>query len=103
MAVDGLAFPAIIKHDLRSGTSERIEMGPGRHTGEAYFVPRADARAEDDGYLMSFVYDEGKKTSELVIHDARDLARPALATVHLPVRVPYGFHGAWVPDGGIGV
>jgi len=47
---------------------------------------------------MTFVYDEGKNISDLIILDAQDLARGAIATVHLPVRVPYGFHGNWVPD-----
>lgn len=47
---------------------------------------------------MTFVYDEQRKASELIILDALDLSRPALAQIKLPVRVPYGFHGNWVPD-----
>ena len=47
---------------------------------------------------MTFIYDEGKNSSELVILNAQDLSEPALATVHLPARVPYGFHGNWVTD-----
>ncbi|MCZ6459722.1 MAG: carotenoid oxygenase family protein, partial [Gammaproteobacteria bacterium] len=43
-------------------------------------------------------FDETKNATDLVILDAQDLSRPALAEVHLPVRVPYGFHGNWVPD-----
>jgi carotenoid cleavage dioxygenase len=52
---------------------------------------------------MSYVYDTGQNRSELVILDAQDLGAPVLARVHLPVRVPYGFHGSWVPDEGVGV
>jgi carotenoid cleavage dioxygenase len=33
-----------------------------------------------------------------VVLDARDVAGPAVATVHLPRRVPFGFHGSWVAD-----
>ncbi|HTO56525.1 MAG TPA: carotenoid oxygenase family protein, partial [Pseudomonadales bacterium] len=69
---------------------------------EPYFVPREGASAEDDGYLLTFVFDESARASELVVLDARDTARPPIAAVHLPARVPYGFHGAWIPDGGNG-
>ena len=98
---DGV-FPVIYKHDLHAGTSTRFALDAGQHSGEPYFVPRDAAEAEDDGYLLSFVYDAGRQASDLLILDARDLARPALARVHLPTRVPYGFHGAWLPDGAAG-
>jgi carotenoid cleavage dioxygenase-like enzyme len=102
VAVVDDGFPAILKHDVRAGTSQRIELGPGRHAGEPYFVPRDGATAEDDGYLMTFVYDQDRGASELLVLDAADPLRPPLARVLLPVRVPYGFHGSWIPDGGTG-
>jgi carotenoid cleavage dioxygenase len=101
--VEGLDFSNIYKHDLQTGETESIAMGDGRHTGEPYFIPREGSTAEDDGILMSYVYDTTKNASELVIWDAQDLSAPALARVHLPARVPYGFHGSWVPDEGVGV
>lgn len=98
-AVEDNGFPRINKQDLQTGTTSHFELGAGRHTGEPYFVPRAGASAEDDGYLMSFVFDEGRQKSELLIIDAQDFTRQPLARVLLPARVPYGFHGSWVPDG----
>jgi 8'-apo-carotenoid 13,14-cleaving dioxygenase len=102
VALEGTGFPAIYKHDLKTGGAVRIDMGPGRHCAEPYFVPREGAASEDDGYLLSFVYDEGRDASELVVLDAADAARPPLARVLLPARVPYGFHGSWIPDGSQG-
>ncbi|MEL6983558.1 MAG: carotenoid oxygenase family protein, partial [Actinomycetota bacterium] len=32
-----------------------------------------------------------------VILSAADVAGEPLATIHLPRRVPFGFHGSWVP------
>ena len=98
VAVEGTAFPAIYKHDMRSGQSWSFEFGNSRHGGEPVFIPREHARTEDDGYLVTFVYDGTSKSSELVIIDAQDLSRPPLAQVKLPVRVPYGFHGNWIAD-----
>jgi carotenoid cleavage dioxygenase-like enzyme len=99
VAVDEAGFPAINKVDLHGGGVTRVELGAGRHAGEPYFVPRPGARAEDDGWLMSFVYDRARDASELLVLDARDPAEAAVARVLLPGRVPYGFHGSWIPDG----
>lgn len=99
VAVAGTGFPAINKHDLDTGWCVRHELGPGRHAAEPCFVPREHASAEDDGYLIAYVYDARRAASELLILDAADVGGKPLARVLLPARVPYGFHGAWVPDG----
>ena len=91
-------FTGLIKHDLDAGTSEGVDYGTGRMTMEAVFVPRTDAAAEDDGWLMSYVYDATTDRSDVVVLHAQDLAAGPVATVHLPQRVPFGFHGNWVPD-----
>jgi carotenoid cleavage dioxygenase len=44
---------------------------------------------------MGFVYDATADRSDLTILDAASLE--TIAVVHLPVRVPFGFHGNWVP------
>lgn len=98
MSVDGEDFGHLVKHDLRTGARESADYGPGRVTMEAVFVPRADDSAEDDGWLMSYVWDSSSDTSDVVIRDAQDLTAPPVASVHLPQRVPLGFHGNWVPD-----
>ena len=47
--------------------------------------------------MLSLVYDEGRNTSDLVILDASNFDKPPVASVALPQRVPFGFHGSWVP------
>lgn len=92
----------IIKHDLGNGSSETVDFGPGSGNGanEAVFIPAGAAGdgAEDDGWLMSIIYDASDDTSSLVILAAQDIAAGPVATVHLPRRVPFGFHGNWLPD-----
>jgi len=48
-------------------------------------------------YALGFVFDPDRDASDLVILDADDISRPAVARVRLPRRVPQGFHGSWMP------
>lgn len=87
---------SILKYDMTTGARTNIDVGRGRLPGESSFVPRADATAEDDGYLMTYVFDANNDASEFAIYDAATMDNEPVATVSLP-RVPFGFHGNWVP------
>ncbi|MGF1675957.1 MAG: carotenoid oxygenase family protein [Rivularia sp. (in: cyanobacteria)] len=91
-------FDGVIKYDLNSGKSQTHEFGEARYGGEAVFVPRASGSGEDEGWVMTFVYDSDEDTSELVIVDAQDMTSAPIARVLIPQRVPYGFHGDWVSE-----
>ncbi len=86
----------LIKHDLQAGTSSVHSLGDKR-SQEPVFVARHDGAAEDDGWVMAYVHDPERNAADVVIIDAQDFTAPPVATIHLPVRVPYGFHGNWVP------
>ncbi|MEO1057093.1 MAG: carotenoid oxygenase family protein [Actinomycetota bacterium] len=92
---------ATIKHDVEQGTSVAHEYGPGRGGAEPIVVPKADAVAEDDCWVLTLVYDAATDSSELHILDAQDITGPEVAKIQLPQRVPYGFHGNWVPDSSV--
>ena len=91
----------LYKHDVRSGTTEVHDFGPGYASLEPVFVPRPGASEEDDGYVMAYVFDAKRNASDVVILSARDFTGPPLAVVELPVRVPFGFHGDWIADGAL--
>lgn len=93
------AHGGLLRHDLDRGTSEVHDYGAGRGTMEAVFIPRSPDAAEDDGWLMSMVHDANENRAELVILDATDFGGEPVARIKLPARVPYGFHGNWVPTG----
>lgn len=90
-------FHGFEKFDLRSGVGAKIEMEPGFHCGEGIFTPDPSRDGEDSGWLLSFVYLAEAKRSELWIFDAKSFDARPLAKVILPNRVPYGFHGTWIP------
>jgi len=85
----------VLKYDRLTGARSEAHMGMGRLPGESVFVPAAGGTAEDDGYLMTYVYNATTDQSDFVILDASTMSDEPIATVHLP-RVPFGFHGNWV-------
>lgn len=91
-------FDGLIKYDLNTGKSQTHKFGQGRYGGEAVFVPHPSAKAEDDGWLVTFIHDHTTQTSELVVVNAQDMTGEPVARVLIPQRVPYGFHGAWVSE-----
>jgi carotenoid cleavage dioxygenase len=86
----------LIKHDLERGAQQRRQFGRGAYVGEPVFVESGEA--EDDGYVMTFVNNPERGAADLVILSAQDFTGEPVATVHLPARVPLGFHGSWVSD-----
>nr|AEW91475.1 9-cis-epoxycarotenoid dioxygenase [Taxus chinensis] len=76
----------------------KIVYKSGCYGGEPFFVPRtSDPEArEDDGYVLTFMHNENTCESELLILDARSPTLETVASVKLPSRVPYGFHGTFI-------
>ncbi|KAK6127698.1 hypothetical protein DH2020_038572 [Rehmannia glutinosa] len=76
--------------------------GPGCNGGEPFFVPREPnnpSADEDDGYLVTYVYDEDTQISKFLVMDAKSPTLDIVAAVRLPQRVPDGFHGLFVSEG----
>lgn len=88
----------IIMYDLAARRSDTHTFGSQRFGGEPVFVPRPGGSGEDDGWLVTFVYDGAEGTSELIVLNARDITAGPIARVLIPQRVPYGFHGAWLGE-----
>ncbi|WJX52924.1 9-cis-epoxycarotenoid dioxygenase nced2, chloroplastic [Trifolium repens] len=87
------------KVDLVSGEVKMHKYGDGKYGGEPFFLPTGGCEnenedEEDEGYIMAFVHDERRCKSELEIINAVNMK--VEATVKLPSRVPYGFHGTFV-------
>ncbi|MFE6779102.1 carotenoid oxygenase family protein [Streptomyces sp. NPDC057676] len=100
----------LIKHDVVRGTSEVHRFPRGAAVSEPVFVPRASSsggsaapepaggRGEDDGYVLAYAHDPDRGATDLIVLAAQDFSGEPLARVQLPVRVPLGFHGGWMPN-----
>ena len=84
----------LLKHDLEQRTMAVHDVGPEGAASEGVFVP--SGAGEDEGYVLSVIYDGGSGKSHVRIIDAQDFTAPPVAKIHLPVRVPFGFHGNWI-------
>lgn len=83
------------KVDLETGEVKKHLYGDKRYGGEPFFLPAGhDPASEDLGHILVFVHDEETWTSELQIVNGASLELEA--SVKLPSRVPYGFHGAFI-------
>ena len=93
----------LYRHDLSTGETLAHHFGPQAVPGEFVFVPRQAQGAEDDGWLMGFVHNRQTGTAEFHILNADDFTGAPQAVVHIPARIPAGFHGNWLPDAELGL
>lgn len=90
-------FTAITRRDGGTGATDRYDPGEQIRMNEGTFV--AGGSGEGDGWLLAYGWDRARGASDLMVFDAMHMAKGPIASVHLPARVPYGFHGWWVPEG----
>ncbi|WP_414752118.1 carotenoid oxygenase family protein [Anabaena sp. CCY 9910] len=89
-------FDGVKKYDLETGTAQSVYFGRGRFGGECVFAPRPGGTTEDDGWVLTYIYDAVNKRSEFIVLDAQNITAEPVARVILPQRVPFGFHCEWV-------
>lgn len=88
-------FNGFVKHDLETGQSWEVMLEDGRYASEAPFAPRTGAVDEDDGYLVSFLIDENRGTSECVLIDCKKFAEGPVCRIALPHKICSGTHAHW--------
>lgn len=100
---------AIVKVDVESEPRQLWSAAPHGYVGEPIFVPRSSEAfnhglpvanlpgEEDEGWVLTLVYDTQRQCSDLVILDAQHLEQGPVARLHLKHHVPYGLHGSFTP------
>lgn len=102
--VDSRSVQSILESEDPDDAIKIFPMPAGWYAQECSFVPRNKWTSEDDGWLLTFAFDESQldregnappdARSELWIIDAKAM-KTVVARVLLPQRVPYGLHGNW--------
>ncbi|XP_031501655.1 zeaxanthin 7,8(7',8')-cleavage dioxygenase, chromoplastic-like [Nymphaea colorata] len=91
----------IVKLDFDRASGEDCvvatrSFGKRCFAGEPFFVGKEEGGDEDDGYLLTYTHNEGSGESSFMVMDAKSSTLDIVASVRLPQRVPYGFHGLFV-------
>lgn len=105
--VDTRNITEILSSQVDDDPIKVFKLPSGWYAQESRFVPRKNGTSEDDGWLLSYVFDESQldhcgecpqgSSSELWIIDAKNMTE-IVAKVFLPQRVPYGLHGNWFSE-----
>lgn len=90
-------FHGIAKINLQTGLVQKIEYPVRCFGGEPVFVPNPNGQTEDDGCLLVYTHHERTQQSQLRVYDAKSMNYEPIAIVDIPHRIPYGFHGCFVP------
>ena len=88
---------AIMKLDKKSGERQIWSPAPRGFAGEPVFVPRPGGTEEDDGWIISMVYDASEHRSYIVLLNGEDLTQ-VVGKLYLSHHVPHGFHGTWTSE-----
>ena len=91
---------ALARVDVSTGDATVFRVGEEQYPGEPVFVPRPGGDAEDDGWVLTMVYDATTDESHVAVLDARDPEKGPICRAFMGHRVPPGFHGAFFPARG---
>ena len=89
---------AILKIDPESGEQQMWSAAPKGFVGEPVFVSRPNATREDDGWVLTLVYDAKCDRTDVVILDGTNLNAEPVAKLHLKHHLPYGLHGSFTTE-----
>lgn len=92
----GMELAGICHIDTKTGHEDYWNPGDNIRAGEAVFIPVGDG--EGEGYVTTYLWDRSTDRSALAFFDAQEMRKGPIAQVHLPVRVPFGFHGVWIDE-----
>jgi carotenoid cleavage oxygenase len=88
----------LLRFDLARDEVATWNPGPYRTASEPLFVRAVDGRSDDEGWLLTVVYDATRGASDIYVLDASSFGRKPQAVIHLPesVALPFRSHGTWI-------
>jgi len=83
-----------VAEDGSKAATAAVWESPNCYPSECVYVHRSESEDEDDGVLLSQVYDGVKKESFLLVLDAKNMSE--LARCYTGTKIPTSFHGQFI-------
>jgi len=87
---------ALVKKNVCDSTKDKVWYKENHYSSEMHFLPNPAGRAEDDGVLITIVFDGEKEQSYFLLMDAKTMT--PINKAYLPHNIPWSAHGMWFPE-----
>lgn len=85
----------IAKFDIKTGNKHVWMPKEYEFCGEPMYAPSISRHGEDDGYIVSVLFNGKKNESEVVILEAKNIKAGPVARVPLGIAIPHGYYGCF--------
>jgi len=87
---------ALVKKNVCDSSKDKVIYIENHYSSEMHFLPNPKKRSEDDGVLVTIVFDGNKEQSYLLILDAQKFEE--INKAYLPHNIPWSAHGMHFPE-----
>ncbi len=88
----------ICHYDFEKSVEESYYAGKDFYVGESLFTPKHKNSPEGEGYIMAIRYNLMENKSDILILNALNVSAGPIATIKVPRRIEYDFHGSIIRD-----
>jgi carotenoid cleavage dioxygenase len=99
----GMLMNCLFLKDFETGAEQHWWCGPTSTLQEPCFIPRSKDAPEGDGWIVQVcnLVDAGQ--TDLLLFDALSIEKGPIATIHVPIRLRFGFHGNFATSEELGL
>lgn len=97
-ATGNAPLQALLRYDTVTGSQQVYSFAPKGFVGEPVFIPKPDASQEDEGWVITVVFDAREQKSVVALFEGTDLEAGPVAQLGLKHHVPYELHGRFTPE-----
>ena len=88
----------ITRFDTETSKMDSWMPKPHEFCGEPMFAPKKGATSEDDGYVLSVLFNGKEEQSELLIFSSTDISAGPITRIPLGLGIPHALHGCFTND-----